>query len=438
MSRYISAIDLGTTKIATLIGEEREGSVRVIAYSEAPSAGIIRGEVVNIQKVLDAMAPTIQSVESQSGIEIKDVFVGITGHNIRCESIQEKKNRNNSSDLISVEEIDQMVKDIYSSRVNIGEQVIDVIPQFYNIDDYMGITDPIGMPGKQIEAHYIAFIGKTSSAANCRSTINRSGLNLNNLILEPIASATAILNEEEMEVGVAMVDIGGGTTDLVIVKDNVIRHTAVIPFGGNSITEDIRQVCGVSLKHAEQMKTQYGSCYSEYVSSDKSISIEGIGGRGSKEVTFKLLANIIEARVTEIFEAVLYEIEKSTFGNQIPIGIVITGGSSQLANITQLSKYVTGYDSKIAYPMLSITSDSCEEVYSPSASTVVGVALCGLKGLSKESVANETTPAQDKLFPEEELEALKQAKDKTKSKPKNNKYGLNMFKNLFDSSNNEA
>ena len=391
MRNLIAAIDLGTTKVVCLVGEKTIYGIKIIAYSQAPSKGVLRGEVVNIQHVLDSMIPVVRNVENAIGEKINEVFVGIAGQNIRCCSSASETTRKNPEELITKEEIDNITKDKYGTFVQSGEKVLHVIPQSYNIDDFMGVTEPVGMIGKQICANFKLFVGRSNSAQFSQNVISRAGLKLNELILEPLASAQAVLSEEEMEVGVVMVDIGGGTTDLLIVQDNVIRHTAVIPFGGNSITEDIRVGCGISSKHAEQLKIQHGSCYSEYAPANKTIIIPGLGGRESREISFKVLAGIIEARVAEIFEAVDYEIEKSGYKNQLKGGIVLTGGSAQLQNITQLSNLITGLDTRVAFPENSITADSVEEVFKPGMSTAVGLVLKGFQKMENEGISIEST-----------------------------------------------
>ena len=263
MNNYIAAIDLGTTKVVTLIGEKTDSGIKIIAFREAPSKGVMRGEVVNIQNVLDSMMPLIEDIKREHEIEIKEVYVGIAGQNIKCTTARISRNRGRSDELISESEVDEMMKEMANSRVNAGEKILHVIPQAYNVDDHIGMQSATGMTGTRIEGDYKLFIGKTNSVEHSRLVINRAGLKLKELILEPVASAKAVLTDDEMELGVAMIDIGGGTTDLLIYEDNIIRHTAVIPFGGNSITEDLRQGCGVSLRNAEQIKIQYGSCYSE-------------------------------------------------------------------------------------------------------------------------------------------------------------------------------
>ena len=383
MNNYIAAVDLGTTKVVTLIGEKTESGIKIIAFREAPSKGVMRGEVVNIQNVLDSMLPLIKDLEREFSIEVKEVYVGIAGQHIKCTTARISRNRGYSEELISECEIDEMIKEMANTRVNAGEKILHVIPQTYNVDDHIGVQSATGMTGTRIEGDYKLFIGKINSVEHSRLVINRAGLKLKELILEPVASAKAVLTEDEMELGVAMIDIGGGTTDLLIYEDNIIRHTAVIPFGGNSITEDLRQGCGVSLRNAEQIKIQYGSCYSEYAPDNKTVIIPGIGGRESREVSFKVIAGIIEARVDEIIEAVMYEIENSGYKERLRAGIVITGGGAELSNICQYMRYKTGYDSRIASPG-NLSYDSPREVAKPSLATAVGLIMIAIESIEIE------------------------------------------------------
>lgn len=407
MKNLIAAIDLGTTKVVSLVGEKTASGIKIIAMSQAPSKGVMRGEVVNIQHVLDSMLPTLREVENNIGEKINEVFVGIAGQHIRCATNGSQIIRANPEELITLEEINSITKNMYGTFCQGDEEVLHAIPQSYNIDDFMGVTEPVGMIGKQIAASFKLFIGKKNSAQYSNSVIKRAGLQLKELILEPLASAKAILSEDEMEVGVAMADIGGGTADLLIIYDNIIRHAAVIPFGGNSITEDIRVGCGISSKHAEQLKIDHGTCFSSYAPENKRIVIPGLGGRESREISCKLLAGIIEARVSEILEAIDYEIEKSGYKKLIKGGLVLTGGSSQLANICQLSNLVTGLDTRVAVPDMVVSSDSITDIYKPTLSTAVGLVLKGFERMEREkTVYKTTTPLQKEGTTPEEAAAL--------------------------------
>ncbi|OFY40383.1 MAG: cell division protein FtsA [Bacteroidetes bacterium GWF2_40_14] len=445
MKRYIAAIDLGTTKVVSLVGEKTDSGYKIVSFREAPSKGVMRGEVVNIQNVLDSLIPTIKEIKQEDGIEISEVYVGIAGQNIKCNTARHSRNRGKSDELISEKEIEEMEQDMFNSRVSAGEKILHVMPQSYNVDDHIGVKDPVGMTGTQIEGDYKIFIGKINSVEHSKLVINRAGLILKDLILEPVASARAVLSEDEMELGVAMVDMGGGTTDLLIYEDNIVRHTAVIPFGGNSITEDLRQGCGVSSRNAEQMKIQYGSCYSEYAPENKTVIIPGIGGRESREVSFRVIAGIIEARVEEIIEAIMYEIENSGYQDKIRAGIVITGGGSQLTNLCQFVKFKTGFDTRIASPNNSITFDSCEGVCKPSSSTAVGLII---KGFESEKSAKQIAEQEQHvatLFPKEQLpEVISDKGHKGQSDRREKRHGsfinqtLGVLGGIFDNSDNEA
>lgn len=447
MKTYTAAIDLGTTKVVSLVGEKSESGYKIISFHEAPSKGIMRGEVVNIQNVLDSLMPTLDEIKSECSVDIKEVYVGIAGQHIRCSDEGCKRNRQRPDNLITQEEIDEMKEEMYKTRVNAGEKILHVIPQSYNVDDHIGQTEVVGMVGSQIEGNYKLFIGRTNSAEHSKSVINRANLKLKELVLEPVASALAVLSEEEMEMGVAMIDIGGGTTDLLVIENNIIRHTAVIPFGGNSITEDLKQGCGVSSRNAEQMKIQYGSCITEYAPDNKTVTIPSMNGANSREVSFKVIASIIEARVAEIVEAVMYEIERSDFQEKLHAGIVLTGGGSQLAHICNYVSYKTGYETRIASPNNNITFDSPEGVNKPSSSTAVGLLIYGCEKMreAENDFASANIMKETTLFSEEQLvSAVVEQKPAQKAPQKKQKRGrfFDNFKvnigTFFDSGDNEA
>lgn len=442
MNNYIAAIDLGTTKVVTLVGEKTESGFKIIAYMEVPSKGVMRGEVVNIQNVLDSLLPALAEVRRSQSIEIKDVFVGIAGQNIKCMSQRLSRNRSKSDDLIMDDEIEEMIKEMANSRVPAGEKILHVIPQAYNVDDHIGVENASGMTGTRIEGDYKLFIGKINSVEHSKLVINRAGLNLKELILEPVASAKAVLTEDEMELGAAMIDMGGGTTDLLIYHNNIIRHTAVIPFGGNSITEDLRQGCSVSLKNAEQMKIQYGSCYSEFAPENKTVAIPGIGGLENREVSFKYIARIIEARVEEIIEAIMYEIENSGYMDKLGAGIVLTGGGSQLTNLKQFIQSKTGYSVRIASPVNHLSHDTPQEVCKPSSSTAIGLLMIGHDKM--KNIAQSAPEEEPVLFEDLEIAApatSKEEKNKKKSIRKTGRFlgGVShILGDIFDTTNNEA
>lgn len=411
MRNLVAAIDLGTTKVVCLVGEKTAAGIKIIAMSEAPSKGVNRGEVVNIQSVLDSMMPTIHEVEGAIGEKINEVFTGIAGQYIKCTQGTDQTERENPDELITQEEIDKITGKMYEGNCRHDEVVLHAIPQSYIIDNFMGETKPVGMSGKQIFSNFKLFIGKKISAQHKKNVIARGGLKLKELILEPVASAKAVLDEEEMEIGVALLDIGGGTTDLLIIKDNIVRHAAVIPFGGNSITDDLKQGCGVSHRVAEQLKTDHGSCIST-LAQDKRVRIPGVGGREDREISLRLIAGIIEARVEEILEAAAWEIEQSGYKDQIKSGIVITGGSSQLANLKQIANTITGMPVRLACPD-RMFNDGEVHVNNPALSTAVGLIIAGFEHLGKTGAKNNSTTPIDYGTKEEKPKA-----EENKEQPK--------------------
>lgn len=442
MNNYVAAIDLGTTKVVTLVGEKTENGIKIIAYREAPAKGVTRGEVVNIQSVMDSLLPLIKDINQEQGIDIKEVYVGIAGQNIQCTSQRLSRNRSKSDELISDQEIENMMNEMANSRVNVGEKILHVIPQSYNVDDHIGVESASGMTGTRIEGDYKLFIGKMTSVDSSKLVIERAGLKLKSLFLEPVASAKAVLTEDEMEMGVAMIDIGGGTTDLLIYYNNIIRHSAVIPFGGNSITEDLRQGCRVSLRNAEQIKIQYGSCYSQYVMDNQTVGIPGIGSYESREVSFTVIAGIIEARVEEIIEAVMYEIENSGYAGNLGAGIVITGGGSQLTNIKDLIKYKTGYMVRQASPIYNVINDTNQEVCKPSSSTAIGLLMLGFEMPYEPFEEQATNGILFEVAEIEKVEAGTNGTNRQTQKGAKKRNALTkiteIMGTIFDNTNNEA
>ena len=415
MRKLVAAIDLGTSKVVCLVGEKTDAGIKIIAMSEAPSKGVSRGEVINIQSALDSMLPTIRNVENAIGEKISDVFIGIAGQNIRCEQGTNQTIRINPDELIAPAEIEEITKKMHSAECREGEEILHAIPQSYNIDDFMGITEPVGMGGKQIFSNFKLMIGKKTSSQLRSNVINRAGLNLKGLFLNPLASAKAVLEDEDKEVGVALLDIGGGTSNLLIIQDNIIRHAAVIPFGGNCITEDIKQGCGVSSKVAEQLKIVHGSCMSS-VAQDKSVRINGICGREDKEISLKTIAEIIESRVEEIIEAAMYEIEKSGYKERLNAGLVITGGTSQLANLKPFVRFITGMETRLAIPNKTYALIETP-LNKPSFSTGVGLVVMGFEKLEKENCSNEAKSSSD--YKEKgAAQPVKDVKEEAKPQPK--------------------
>jgi len=377
----IVGLDIGTTKICAIAGRKNEfGKLEILGMGKAVSDGVIRGIVTNIDKTVHAIEKAVAQASEQANLDIRVVNVGIAGQHIKS-AVHHGSITRESNDEITVEDVNRLSNDMYRIVIPPGSEIIHVMPQDYIVDYEDGIRDPVGMSGVKLEADFHIITAQTNAINNINRCIKRAGLEIENLILEPLASSLAVLSEEEKEAGVCLVDIGGGTTDIAIFYDNIIRHTAVIPFGGNIITSDIKQGCRVMEHQAEQLKTKFGRAISEEASPNEIVSIPGLRNRPAKEISVKNLANVIEARMEEIIEMVHTEIITSGYHKKLAAGIVVTGGGSQLTNLGQLFEYMTGLDARIGYPNEHLGKSKVEAVKSPMYATSVGLVLSGFKAL---------------------------------------------------------
>src|SRR6056297_16630 len=382
----VAAIDIGTTKVVAIIGKKKEnGRIEILGVSKTPSTGIKRGVVQNIDETVTAITKTVEDVQATTGYVFSDVFVGIAGKHIKTIRNRGYINRNSDDDEITKEDIENLIKEMYNISIDVGEEIIHVLPQNFIVDNETGIKNPVGMLGRRVEANFHIVIGQITSARNIGKCINKAGLSLNELILQPLASSTAILTADEKEAGVTLVDIGGGTTDVAVYYDDIIRHTAVIPFGGDVVTKDIKEGCSILRRQAELLKVQYGSALGDIAREDEIVSIPGISGREPKEISLKSLAYIIQSRMEEILNAVLYEIENSGYYERLSAGIVITGGGALLKDLPQLVKFITGMDVRLGYPSEMLASESVDDVNNPMFSTSVGLILKGWEFLEQHS-----------------------------------------------------
>ncbi|RPH33077.1 MAG: cell division protein FtsA [Bacteroidales bacterium] len=377
MNEYVAAIDLGTTKIVTLIGKKNpNGKFQIVSQSKTPSTGIKRGVVLNIEETVASIQRTVEEVQTQSGIILSEVFVGIAGQHIRSIKNRGYINRESVENEITAEDVQKLITDMYKIPIEVGEEILHVLPQDFIVDNEPGVR-PVGMMGRRLEANFHIVIGQTASAKNIEKCVNRVGLKVNDLILEPLASAEAVLTDDEKEAGVVLVDIGGGTTDVALFYDGIVRHTAVIPFGGNVITNDIKEGCSILFRQAESLKVQFGSALGDMAPEDKIVTIPGISGRDPKEISFKSLAYIIQSRMEEIIDAVNYEIENSGYAEKLSAGLVITGGGALLRHLSQLVKFKTGLDVRIGFPNEHLSADCSEDINQPMYSTAIGLILKG-------------------------------------------------------------
>lgn len=370
-------LDIGTTKIACFVGQRNEhGKIEILGYGKSESVGVSRGVVSNINRTVQSIKAAVKAAEEDSGVEIKLVNVGIAGQHIKSLQHRGMITRENTEDEISQSNINELIDDMSKLVMPPGSQILHVLPQEFTVDSEPGIKDPVGMAGVRLEANFHIITGDIAAAKNIVKCVSKAGLELDQLVLEPLASSSSVLTEEEKEAGVALIDIGGGTTDIAIFQDGIIRHTAVIPFGGKAISQDISNGCTIMAKHAEKLKCKFGSALSQEMKENELVCIPGLQGRPPKEISLKNLASIIEARTQEIIEHVHYEIKASGFGDQLIGGIVVTGGGSQLRHITQLFQYVTALDCRVGYPNEHL-HEPPSDTNIPSFSTGVGLVIRG-------------------------------------------------------------
>mgnify|MGYP001129293492 FL=1 len=381
-------LDIGTTKIVAMIGKRNEfGKVQILGVGKSKSLGVHRGVVNNITQTIQSIQQAVNEAELSADCKIESVTVGIAGQHIRSLQHSDYITRTNSELVIDEDDIDRLINQVHKLVMLPGEEIIHVLPQEFKVDGQAEIKEPVGMYGGRLEANFHVVVGQVSSIRNIGRCIKSAGLDLEGITLEPLASANAVLSFEEKEAGVALIDIGGGTTDLAVFKDGIIRHTAVIPFGGNVITDDIKEGCSIIEKQAELLKIKFGSAWPGENKENEIVSIPGLRGRDPKEITLKNLSKIIHARTVEIIEQVYLEIKNYGHEEQkkkLIAGIVLTGGGSQLKHIKQLVEYITGMDTRVGYPNEHLAGDTDKDVTIPLFATAVGLVLDGLKRFEKD------------------------------------------------------
>lgn len=398
-------LDIGTTKICAIVGRRsKNGKIEVLGIGKAESAGVTRGMVSNIDKTVQGIIQAVDIAGTQSNVEIKVVNVGIAGQHIKSLQHRGLITRRDLNTEISRKDIEKLVEDMYNLVMSPGEEIIHVLPQEFTVDNEPGIKDPVGMAGVRLEANFHIISGQVTAIKNIVKCVNKAQLDSQELILEPLASSESVLSEEEKEAGVVLVDIGGGTTDVAIFHEGIIRHTAVIPFGGNSVTEDIREGCSVMRNIAEQLKIRFGSALADENKENEIVCVPGLRGREPKEISVKNLAYVIQARMEEIVEHIYYEIKSSGYEKKLIAGIVITGGGAQLKHLTQLVEYVTGLDCRVGYPNEHLSKNEVlpkatyEELQSPMFATGIGLLIKGIQKMEYEMQSH--SPGSMELKPE--------------------------------------
>ena len=405
-----SWLDIGTTKIVVIVGRKNEfQKVEVLGTGKSKSLGVHRGVVNNITQTIRSIQQAVEQARTSAGASIGEVVVGIAGQHIRSIQHSDYITRPNAEEVINEDDLQRLIMQVHKLVMLPGEEIIHVLPQEYKVDGQSEIKEPIGMYGGRLEANFHVVVGQGPSIRNIGRCIKSAGLEMSNITLEPLASANAVLSQEEKEAGVALIDIGGGTTDLAIFKDGIIRHTAVIPFGGNVITEDIKEGCSIIEKQAELLKVKFGSAWPGENRETEIVSIPGLRGRDPKEISLKTLSKIINARVVEIIEQVFLEIKNYGHNEQkkkLIAGIVLTGGGSQLKHLKQLVEYITGMDTRIGYPSEHLAGDSSEEVSSPMYATAVGLLMDAIE--NQQPLETVEIPLEDEEESASEAAAVSQ------------------------------
>ena len=386
----VFALDIGTTKVCAVAGRrERHGRFEILGVGKVNSDGVSRGVVTNIERTTQAIREAVRRAEAASGYKARNLHVGIAGQHIKSLQHRGILTRDHAQTEIGHKDIKRLIEDMHKLVLPPGDEILDVIPQEYTIDNEQGILDPIGMSGVRLEANFHIVTCQKAASRNIERCVERGDFKLVDMTLEPIASAMAILSSEEKDAGVALVDIGGGTTDITIFQEGIIRHTAIVPLGGNVITSDIKKGCRVLGTHAESLKVKFGSALENEVSDNRIITIPGLRGQDSKEISELNLARIIEARVEEIFYYVNREISMSGFANKLIGGIVLTGGGSLLRNIDKAVAFLTGMNTRVGHPVEHLANGYSEEMLSPVYATAIGLLIKGVEDVEQGRIRYE-------------------------------------------------
>src|SRR6188768_602610 len=376
----IVGLDIGTTKIAAIAGRKNEyGKLEILGFGRANSNGVQHGMVLNIDQTIKAIELALQNCYvSNPNLAIEEVYVGIAGHHIKSLQTRGDIVRQTTEEEIRQEEVDRLVADQYRTYIPAGDQIIDVIPQEFTVDNFQNIPNPIGYSGVKVGANFHIITGDKNAIRNINRSVEKAGLQTKDLVLQPLASAAAVMCDQDLEAGVAIVDIGGGTTDLAVFYEGILKHTAVIPFGGENITNDIKNGLGVLKTQAEQMKIQFGSALSNEAKANAYSTIPGLRRMPAQEISVKNLANIIQARMSEIMDFVSYHLKQVGLDNRmLNGGVVLTGGGSQLKHLIQLTEYVTGLNARIGFPTEHLAAGHIDELAKPMYSTCIGLILKG-------------------------------------------------------------
>ncbi|RPJ17387.1 MAG: cell division protein FtsA [Desulfobacteraceae bacterium] len=376
----IVGLDIGTTKICAVVGELADNAINIIGIGTHPSIGLRKGVVVNIESTVESIKKAVEEAELMAGCEISSVYAGIAGGHITGF---------NSRGIVAIkgpeitqQDVEHVIDAARAVAIPMDREVIHVLPQEYIVDEQAGIQNPVGMSGVRLEAKIHIVTGAVTSAHNIVKCANRSGLDVCDIVLEALASGEAVLTEEEKELGTVLLDLGGGTTDLAIFSGKNIKHTFVLALGGNNLTNDIAVGLRAPLPEAEKIKIKYGSCIARNIHSDEMIEVPGMGGRTPRKLPRQILGEILEPRMEEIFTLINREIYRAGQENSIPSGVVLTGGSALLTDVTEIAESVFNLPARLGKPMG--ISGLVDVVNNPMYATGVGLVLYGAKNQTQK------------------------------------------------------
>ncbi|MGE5430465.1 MAG: cell division protein FtsA [Syntrophomonadaceae bacterium] len=381
----IAGLDLGTTKVGAIIAEKSENTIDILGFGVAPSEGLNRGLVANIAKTADAIKAAMEVASNRAGIDLRILNVGVAGEHITSLRHRNYVTINSPEREITSEDLARLDADVRTIRIPSDRQILHIIPEEFSIDHQGGIENPIGMCGSRLEAVNHIVLASIPAIQNIKRSVERAGYTVQDYILQPIASSSSVLEENEKDLGVVLIDIGGGTTDIAVFHKKTIKHTKVIGVAGNQVTNDIREALGIVTDDAEKLKKEYGYATEGSIIKDEDIYIKGVGARGNVKIPVSLLTQIISVRMRELFTLIDNEIRHTGFKNKIKAGIVLTGGGSLLKGCTELAEEVFGLPTRIGVPQ-DLGKGLSSEIESPEFATLAGL-IRGVPGTGSSESA---------------------------------------------------
>lgn len=412
--KIIVGLDIGTTKVCAVVAAvsmKEPHTMTILGVGAVPAEGLSRGVVTNIEKTVRSIEKAVAQAEAQSGVKIREVVVGIAGDHIQSLQTRGIVTISNHERTISSDDVKRLIEEARKVYLPNDRKILHVIPQEYIVDGQDGIYEPLGMSGVRLEATVHVINGLVTAVQNIYNCVERAGLRVNDIVLEPLASSFAVLDEEEKEVGVALVDIGGGTTDIAVFEEQTIRHTAVVGIAGQKVTDDIRKGLQILGDQAERLKREYGCAVVSHILRDEIIQLPGLAGRKPRQIERSLLARIIQPRMEEILEFAYKEIKRSGYARNMGAGVVLTGGGSMINSTRELAEAIFDMPVKIGMPM-GFGAGLVKEIESPVYATAVGLVLYAYNNPTNSLHSFTEDPRAKEAEQEEYLEDIHESDDK--------------------------